>query len=79
MRHHVYRGSQPCGGALGYLPEDIYREVAYIAYHFNWSRNEIMEMPHNERKRWIAEIAKINRTINVNMKKTHPQPLSSVE
>lgn len=49
---------------MSYLPADIYREVAYIAYHFNWSRKEIMEMTHGERKSWIAEIARINQKIN---------------
>jgi len=48
----------------------IYREVAYIAYHFNWSKQEIMTMPHHERKKWISEIADINNQINAqNLKK----------
>jgi hypothetical protein len=38
--------------------------VAYIAYHFNWSKREIMEMPHKERRKWIAVIADMNRQVN---------------
>ncbi|MDY6969457.1 MAG: DUF6760 family protein [Spirochaetota bacterium] len=45
----------------------MYREAAYIAYHFNWSKQEIFEMTHHERKRWISEIARINRIINANI------------
>jgi hypothetical protein len=40
------------------------REVAYIAYHFHWPREEIIEMPHLERQRWVKEISRINQEIN---------------
>lgn len=40
------------------------REVAYIAYHFHWPREEIVEMPHLERQRWVKEISRINQEIN---------------
>jgi hypothetical protein len=40
------------------------QEVAYIAYHFHWSRDEIAEMSHLERHRWVAEIARINTALN---------------
>jgi len=40
------------------------QEVAYIAYHFHWSRAEIMNMSHRERRRWTEEVARINRAIN---------------
>jgi hypothetical protein len=42
----------------------IYEEVAFIAYHFSWSYEELMEMDHIERSRWCEEISKINRTLN---------------
>lgn len=35
-----------------------------MAYHFHWSRGEIMALPHKERHRWIEEISRINRRIN---------------
>ena len=47
-----------------YPPDRLYEEVAFIAYHFNWSRDEIMELPHAERQRWCEEISKINDRIN---------------
>ena len=31
-----------------------------MAYHFNWSHDEVLEMPHWERHRWCAEISDIN-------------------
>lgn len=47
-----------------YPTDQLYEEVAFIAYHFNWSREEIMELPHEERKRWCEEISAINERIN---------------
>ena len=38
--------------------------MAYIAYHFNWSKSEIMEMIHSERKKWITVISDMNKHIN---------------
>ncbi|HST22175.1 MAG TPA: DUF6760 family protein [Blastocatellia bacterium] len=40
------------------------KEVASVAYHFHWPKNEIMEMPHLERHRWAREISNINKEIN---------------
>lgn len=47
-----------------YPTDRLYEEVAFIAYHFNWSRAEIMALPHNERQRWCEEISAINERIN---------------
>ena len=38
--------------------------MAYLAYHFHWTRNEILDLPHRERHRWVSEISKINKKIN---------------
>ena len=42
----------------------LHEEVAYIAYHFHWPHDTILEMEHRDRERWVAEIAKINRRMN---------------
>jgi hypothetical protein len=47
-----------------YPLEQIAQEVAYIAYHFHWPRDEMMEMSHLERHRWVKEISRINQEIN---------------
>lgn len=64
LRYSLPGRTAPRGGAISYLTERIYREVAYIAYHFNWSREDIMSMNHFERQKWIKEIAAINTQIN---------------
>jgi hypothetical protein len=46
----------------------IYEEVAFIAFHFHWSHNEIMNMPHNERRKWCSEISNINKKNSESLK-----------
>ena len=51
------------GGITRYPSEALYEEVAYIAYHFHWSLEEILHLEHAERHLWIAEISKINQRL----------------
>jgi len=48
----------------GYPLSTIYEEVAFIAYHFHWSQEEIMNLEHRDRQRWCEEISKINRRLS---------------
>ncbi|WP_020614497.1 DUF6760 family protein [Sediminispirochaeta bajacaliforniensis] len=52
------------GGSVSRLSAQIYREAAYIAYHFGWGRKEVLEMSHRERQRWLREIGRINEEVN---------------
>lgn len=46
-------------------PEDqLYQEMAFIAYHFHWGRAELLTLEHAERRRWCEEISRINRQLN---------------
>lgn len=47
-----------------YPLDQIYEEVAFVAYHFHWSHDDVLNMPHWERKRWCEEISRINERIN---------------
>jgi hypothetical protein len=49
---------------VSYPSDQLLGEVAFIAYHFHWPQREIMELEHNDRRRWVAEISAINRQIN---------------
>ncbi len=49
---------------MTYAPERLFEEVAYVSYHFHWSLEEILELEHPDRQRYVAEIARINRRIN---------------
>ena len=49
---------------MTYAADRLYEEVAYVAYHFHWSRDEILDLEHPERLRFVAEIAHINKRIS---------------
>jgi len=49
---------------VSYPLERIFQEVAYIAYHFHWSLDDLLMMEHRERQLWIKEISAINKEIN---------------
>ena len=52
------------GIAPGYPEERLAEEVAYIAYHFHWPLEQILELEHSERVQWAREIGKINERMN---------------
>jgi hypothetical protein len=37
------------------------QEVAFVAYHFHWSRKEIYTMAHPERRQWVERISSLNQ------------------
>jgi hypothetical protein len=43
-----------------YAPDRIYEEVAYVAYHFHWPLDDILDLEHGQRQRYVQEIARIN-------------------
>jgi hypothetical protein len=38
--------------------------MAFVAFHFHWSREELMRLEHAERRRWCREISAINRRLD---------------
>jgi hypothetical protein len=49
------------GGASGYPLNQLYQEIALIAWHLHWSRQDIVRLEHGERQQWIAEINRLQR------------------
>ena len=47
-----------------YPVDELYEEMAFIAYYLHWPVSEVMNLPHDERRRWCSEISKINRGLN---------------
>jgi hypothetical protein len=43
-----------------YAPSQLYSEVAYVAYHFHWSLDSILDLEHADRLRYVEEIGRIN-------------------
>lgn len=57
-------GDSLAGGVTIYPLDRLYEEMAYIAYHFHWSWDELVQMDHRERQRWVDEIVAINTRLN---------------
>jgi membrane protein YqaA with SNARE-associated domain len=64
MSARIRDGACAAGGILGYPLDRLYEEVAYIAFHFHWSAETLLNMEHAERRRWAAEITRINEALN---------------
>lgn len=48
---------------MAYPLHQLRSEVAFIAYHFHWSLDLILELPHRERTEWVGHISRINQSI----------------
>lgn len=48
----------------GYPLDRLFEEVAYLSYHFHWPYEQVMRLEHQERQRWVQEVAKINQRLN---------------
>jgi hypothetical protein len=46
-----------------YAPDRLYEEVAYVAYHFHWSLDDILDLEHPVRQRFTQEIGRINHRL----------------
>lgn len=49
---------------MTYAADRLYEEVAYVAYHFHWSMDDLLDMEHATRRRFVREIASINRRLS---------------
>ena len=63
LQYPIHSGAKSSGGVLSYPSDKLYEEVAFIAFHFHWSQNEILNLEHATRQRWVAEINKINQQL----------------
>ena len=55
---------------IGHPSQRLHEEVAYIAYHFHWPYDEVMRFEHPERRRWVAEIARLNERVSAAAEET---------
>jgi hypothetical protein len=51
------------GGIETYATDRLYEEVAYVAYYLHWSRDEILDLDHFERQRFVTQVGALNTRI----------------
>ena len=49
---------------MTYATEQLFEEVAYVAYHFHWSLEEILDLEPPVRHSFIEAIGNINRRLS---------------
>jgi hypothetical protein len=48
-----------------YAAERLYEETAYVAYHFHWPLDDILDLEHAVRQRFVDEIGRLNARVGV--------------
>lgn len=60
---------------MTYATDRLLQEVAYVAYHFHWPLDDILDLEHPLRQRFVDEIAHINRRLNGEERDADPRSL----
>jgi hypothetical protein len=42
-----------------YAADLLHEEVAYLAYHFHWSLDQLLDLEHAERLAYVAQAARL--------------------
>ncbi|MER5371666.1 DUF6760 family protein [Streptomyces sp. BK239] len=42
---------------MTYATDRLHEEIAYVAFHFHWSQDEILDLEHHDRRRYTDRIA----------------------
>ncbi len=48
-------------GFITYPLDRLYQEVAFLAFNFHWPLDDILNLEHQERRIWVAEIEKLKQ------------------
>ncbi len=46
---------------MGYPPDMLRREMAFLAYYLHWDYRTLLDLDHQERRRWCEETSALNR------------------
>lgn len=44
---------------MTYATEALHEEVAYLALHFHWSLDDLLDLEHADRQRFVAQVARL--------------------
>lgn len=58
LNRHI--GIRP-GGMTAYGADRLFEEVTYVAYYLHWSLEDILDLDHRLRQRFVEEIGNIHR------------------
>lgn len=49
---------------MSYPQDALYEEMSFLAYYLHWPAGELVQLDHRERRRWVAEVSRINHELN---------------
>jgi len=49
----------------------MYQEMTFLSYYLHWSRDEVMRLSHQERRRWCREVSEVNKKLSNSKEKTY--------
>lgn len=49
---------------MTYGTDQLFEEVSYVAYHFHWPFDQILDLEHPVRREFVRRIGAINTAIN---------------
>ncbi len=55
----VRNGAPEFGGILGYPLDWVYQEVAALSVRVHWTYEDLLNIDHAERRRWIDEVLRL--------------------
>ncbi len=47
-----------------YPQEQLYQEMTFLSYYLHWSRDDVMKLSHQERRRWCSEVSAVNQKLS---------------
>jgi hypothetical protein len=45
---------------IGHPADALFEEMAELAARFHWPHDQLMNLTHHERRRWLREVARID-------------------
>jgi hypothetical protein len=49
---------------MRYPSDRLHEEVAYLARHLSWTYQEVMQLDHRERRRWVTEVGRLEQRMS---------------
>ncbi|HEX6388360.1 MAG TPA: DUF6760 family protein [Solirubrobacteraceae bacterium] len=40
-------------------PDELYAEMAELAHGLHWTRDDVLDLEHGERRRWLHELRRL--------------------
>ena len=44
---------------MTYATDRLHQEVAYLAFHLHWALDDLLDLEHGDRWRWVAQVNRI--------------------